>query len=1398
MSFGHWLENLQTRLVVKRQRSKAIRQIRSVHRRRAVSHSAASEFLEERVLLAAAAVTGTTLNVVDNASEVNSVTVRLSGDGMSLIINDSTTPLTAGSGTTAIDANTVSVPVNSVTETTFNLGSNDNTLALDFVAGNPIQTDGVTFNSTNGLIIAEDAIAATFDLNTNAIKNSLVVPASASGAITFTDLRGTPTQGTDATIGQGTLSVSFVNSTNSNSNSFVSAVTTDMGGNTNIEIDLSDDGTNSIATFADIQAAIAANGMANSLVSVSNNSSVGFVEVAAPASLTGGVDGETVTFTDNRATADAGTFASLGGTLSIDVNSAGVTSATAFTDASGNIIVSVDIAPGATLADVVAAIAADGTPGGAAEFLSASGDTNGTTLVEDSSGPQLFADGNDRANSDVSFTDVRPDPGIGTVRVEFSDPAAANQVLTVVVAGTANDPDITVSLATDSAGNITSTAADVAAAINADGAASLIVSALAQGDGSELVSDSGGLANGVVAVGSAALTLTNVGNRFVTQTYNYISVKSGNVTLRDGLVDFTIDYTGLDTISNDGTTTNAVFNLPAGSNSDAVLQDSGTGSDGIMQLAGSNFEDTLFSVATASSLKINGNNGNDSITITAADSLLTGSLSVSGMAGTDTIDATASSVGLVIDGGDGADTITGSNFADLISGGLGSDLIRGEDSASGTGGADTIVGGVANPMVVFETNFGNIPIELFADLAPNTVASFLNYVTDDDYLNSIIHRSIPGFVIQGGGFTTSQESFVQGTTVISAVPTDPPIFNEGNALGNRSNVRGTISTAQQGGNINTFTSQWFVNLVDNDGSGLNNLDTVPHVVFGNVLDMTVPDLIAALNIFNITAATGNGALTDTPLSDTPASGNGNLVVVNSVVYSIIPSSTSVAVDGDDEIFGGIGADTIFGSGGDDTLMGNADADSMIGGDGNDIVNGNAGDDTAFGNAGDDTLMGGSEADSLVGGDGNDMVRGQGASDDTVSGGAGDDTLDGGPGPSTLVESADGDFTLVSGLVAGEGTLTGSVTGTDVLIEIERAQLTGGASANNIDASGFNGPVTLDGGGGADVLTGGDGGATITGGAGNDTITGGAGADDLRGGEDNDSILGGDGQDTILGDAGNDILNGGGDNDTISGSAGADTIDGGAGDDMLNGNGGSGDILTGGAGNDTLDGGDGDDRVSESADTDFVLTDTSLTSAATGTDSLTSIEGGILNGGAGANSIDASAFSGTSTLNGAGGDDILLASAQASMLTGGAGNDSLTGGAQNDVITGGTENDTINGGAGNDSLSGGDNDDLINGGLGADTISGGDGNDRLIGESNADVTAAVTTLAALNIDNSDSIDGGLGNDTIVGGLGADTVNGGDGLDIIDVASGGNTANGVDSVITSLGGDLVFADPEDIIA
>ena len=1352
MSFGHWLAAF-TRKVPARSRN---RRSSGKQRRPASPATIASENLESRILLAAASVTGTTLNIVDSASEANDVTLSVSGGD--LIVNDSANALMAGAGTTQVDANTISVPLASVDTAAFSLGGNDDSLTVDFQNGSPTLTGGITYDGGDGRDVQ---------------------------VVNFGDLAGEGDMVTVTDGGAGRVTVARA------AGILLGAFSLDIGTVESIELEL----------FS-----------GDDIVDAS----------ASPVGLTinggDGADSLTGSAFDDFVNGDGGddTLAGLDG---VDAISGGLGADTIRGDDSASATGGADTIVGGVanpvvtfqtnFGDIPIELFADQAPNTVASFLDYVNDDDYINSFIHRSIPGFVIQGGGFTTSQETFVQ-----GTTVISAVPTDPPILNEGN-----GIGNRSNVRGTISTAQQGGDINTFTsqwfvNLVDNLALDGVPHVVFGNVLDMTVPDLI---------------AALTTFNItaetGNGALTDTPLSDTPASGNgnlVVVSGVTVSIVPSSTSTDTDGNDlifgaggddsvfGSDGNDIISggtgddiLDGGTGDEEFTWDNGDGSDMIDGGAGRDVQTINFGDLAAEGDMVtvtDGGGGRVNVARSAGATLgafaldlgTVETIELNLLDGDDIVDASTSPIGLTINAGDGADSVSGSDFvdringdagddtllgldgADVISGGVGADTIRGDDAASPTGGADTIVGGVANPMVIFQTNFGDIPIELFADQAPNTVASFLDYVDDDDYINSFIHRSVTDFVIQGGGFTTSQETFVQGTTVISAVPTDPPILNEGNGIGNRSNVRGTISTAQQGGDINTFTSQWFVNLVDNLA-----LDGVPHVVFGNVLDMTVPDLIAALTTFNITAETGNGALTDTPLSDTPASGNGNLVVVSGVVYSIVPSSTSVAVDSDDIIFGAIGSDTLFGSGG------------------NDIVNGNAGDDTAFGNDGDDTLMGGSEADSLSGGDGSDMVRGQGASDDTVSGGAGDDTLDGGPGPSTLVESADGDFTLVSGMVAGEGTLTGSVTGTDALIEIEQAQLTGGDNANVIDTSGFTGPVTLDGGAGGDVLIGGDGGATITGGAGADTITGGTSADDLRGGDDNDSILGGDGEDTLFGDAGDDILNGGSADDTLNGSAGSDTLNGDDGADVLNGNGGSGDILTGAAGNDTLDGGDGEDRVSETADTDFVLADASLTSAITGTDTLLNIEGGILNGGAGANSIDASAFTGTSTLNGAEGDDTLQASAQASMLTGGAGNDSLNGGALNDIITGGTENDTINGAGGDDSLTGGDNDDLINGGLGADTISGDDGNDRLIGVSNADITAAVADLTDLNTTNADSIDGGLGNDTIVGGVGADIVNGGDGQDIIDVASGGDTSDGVDTVTTSVGGDLVFADPEDTV-
>ncbi|NLE36880.1 MAG: hypothetical protein GX621_02525, partial [Pirellulaceae bacterium] len=171
-----------------------------------------------------------------------------------------------------------------------------------------------------------------------------------------------------------------------------------------------------------------------------------------------------------------------------------------------------------------------------------------------------------------------------------------------------------------------------------------------------------------------------------------------------------------------------------------------------------------------------------------------------------------------------------------------------------------------NPVLALNTNYGPIVIELFGDDTPITAANFLTYVNDGDYIQSFIHRSVPNFVIQGGGFTTDTTYFTD-TTQFHAIVTNPPIVNEPGI----SNTRGTLAMAKVGGNPNSATSQFFVNLANNSA----NLDSQNggFTVFGHVLDMYTVDLIASLPIDTTNAS---------PYSELPYSDAGDLVVFESI------------------------------------------------------------------------------------------------------------------------------------------------------------------------------------------------------------------------------------------------------------------------------------------------------------------------------------------------------------------------------------------------------------------------------------------------------------------------------------------------------------------------------------
>jgi peptidyl-prolyl cis-trans isomerase A (cyclophilin A) len=157
-----------------------------------------------------------------------------------------------------------------------------------------------------------------------------------------------------------------------------------------------------------------------------------------------------------------------------------------------------------------------------------------------------------------------------------------------------------------------------------------------------------------------------------------------------------------------------------------------------------------------------------------------------------------------------------------------------------------------NPVVRFATTEGVFDVELCEELstlclgvAPGTVTNFLNYVDRGDYQDSLIHRSVPYFVIQGGGFLLDTDD------VIRAIPADPPVTN----TFNQSNKRGTVAMARMGGQVNSATNQWYVNLADNGGTAPDGLDFIIEgfTVFGVVTGdgMTVLDWISERTLRNL-------------------------------------------------------------------------------------------------------------------------------------------------------------------------------------------------------------------------------------------------------------------------------------------------------------------------------------------------------------------------------------------------------------------------------------------------------------------------------------------------------------------------------------------------------------------
>lgn len=534
-----------------------------------------------------------------------------------------------------------------------------------------------------------------------------------------------------------------------------------------------------------------------------------------------------------------------------------------------------------------------------------------------------------------------------------------------------------------------------------------------------------------------------------------------------------------------------------------------------------------------------------------------------------------------------------------------------------------------------------------------------------------------------------------------------------------------------------------------------------------------------------------------------------------------------------------GSLVILGGGGDDTLTATG-LDESFPEDAAIFLQGEAGNDTI------DTSAA-TRAFDMRGDEGNDSITGN-ASDNTILMDLGNDTIHGNGGVDRIVASN------LRGVVTLNDTLLSGL-GLDSLTSVEQANLAAGASAAQINASAFSGVVTLFGGAGGDSLVGTSGVDSIDGGAGNDTIQSGASSDTITGGAGNDSIDSGLGSDVLVeftnanvtvtaaqiqggstlgtdrytniesmqftgGAAANKfdtkLFTG---NVTLLGGDGNDTLISGGGNDSLQGQG-DNDVLSGSAGDDLLDGGDGVDRLVETADTNWTLADAGL--AGQGSDVLNSFEQASLTGGAGNNTLSATAYTGNATLDGGTGDDTILGGNGASSLFGNAGNDSLAGGTEADTLLGGDGTDTLIGGDGNDSLDGGPgSNDRLTGGLGNDKLNGGKGTGDVLVETSNGSLIALTTSALSGVgadtvtgfevailsggdgDNtidahlfagSTSLTGGAGNDSLWGGAGASTIDGGTGNDTLSGGKGNDVLTGgadSDQIIETGNGNITAA-------
>ena len=781
--------------------------------------------------------------------------------------------------------------------------------------------------------------------------------------------------------------------------------------------------------------------------------------------------------------------------------------------------------------------------------------------------------------------------------------------------------------------------------------------ALSGGDGNDTLVGLGGA--DILTGGAGANSLVGgAGND--TYVINATANPDGSVTIQDTLAELAgegtdeirvaadVDLSQLPDFENVRLTGAGDFNVIGNASSNTITGntgdnslDGGTGADSLM---GGTGNDTYFVDNASDSVQENGGEGLADMVISSSQSY-----TLSGNVENLLLIAGAGSAGY---GNTDPNMLTGSAGANSLFGDQGDDTILaglGDDYLEGGFGIDSMVGGLGDDTYVVEGGFDTIVEASTADidaviLRPRVSANVVNEGQGVAFPDvESITFDVPTGTLAGGG----AEIFLSFDTLKSG----------------ELNFQNYTPLPLTGGNLSK-NPNYFYTLADNIEKLTIENAFVPINGLIYAESSNQPDYVYGNSLANYIVVAGEGLLSNGALvafdnyidgqsgADTMAGGFGNDLYIADNAGDLVleasgqgtdsvRASTTYTIANNVEVLelATVTESLVAGRPVATTLTGAALNFHGTGNAGNNSLFGNAGNNSLFGLDGNDYLVGGDGADTMVGGKGNDTYFVADATDWVIEN-----------------ESPGGglNYIYVEDDAVGYSTVT--LAGGDAILQVVLQGETYGTES-------------------ADTLTGNPLRDTIYGFGGDDLISGLAGNDSLLGGAGNDFISGGVGSDTLLGESGNDTLLGEADSNSLVGGDGNDSlVSSGNGFDTLLGDAGNDTLLVGSAMNWTVDGGANTDLLSFTgvsvALNNVVLTNIEAVSFSQLTGGGAITLGGnstgltTITGGAGSDSITATAASGTRAITldgGAGGDRFAfdsIAQMKAASLIGGTGNDTL--------------------------------------------------------------------------------------------------------------------------------------------